>query len=356
MVVTFENESLPPLELMLDTGYGGNRPWLASENAARKRGFQQLSRYAGKGAWTGWLPKGESARGFAAGPILIGHRGVRVLDELFRGRRRPHLVSYVADGLVGLRSFSDEWVTELDFDRRVIALHERRGFTYAGRGGEIPLSYDRHGRPVIEARCEAPPCGTSAIELLVDTGFVGDVLLFRESAAPAPHERAAPVIHFGRQRDCRAYRGRLSLGSFELEDVLFAVCARGGRPRTAGLLGVGVLSRFRVIFDTERDRMILEPTKNLQRRTEWDMLGIRWRPRIPPLPRRVSSVRAGSAAAKANLLVKDVVVSINGRDTSELAEWELWEIARGAWGRTLTFRIRRDDKEREVTVKLKPMI
>ncbi len=347
MVVTFENESLPPLELIVDTGTRGSLPWLFSASGARRRGFDHSLMGV-------WFSEEEAARGFAAGPLVIGHRGVRLYEERSAGERQPYTMGGVADGLVGLRAFSNEWLIELDFEQRVIGLHNRRGFTHPRGGAEIPLSYD-FGIPVLEARCEAS-CGRSPVELLVDTGFVGDVLLFRESAAPAPHERGVPVIDFGRHKDCRAYRGRLTLGSFQLDEVLFAVCPKRPEDRTAGYLGVGVLSRFRVILDTERDRMILEPSKNLHRRTEWDMLGVWWRSRTPPLPRRVRWARPGFAAAKAGLLAGDIVLSINGRDTSELPEWELMDAARGAWGMTLTFRIRRGEKEQDLPVKLKPMI
>ncbi len=356
-VITFQHARLPPLELGLDTGYGRSRPMLASESIARRSEFHRLTHHLLGFHWrsAAWGPKRESSARFAAGPVSLGYQGVRVLNERFRSRSPFRLLANVADGLIGLHSFADSWVTEFDFDRRVIALYQRPGFTYAGKGAEITLSYDHGGRPMIEARCEPPVCGTKPIELLVDTGFVGDVMLLRETAAPAPQEPAAPVIDFHHHKGCRAHRGRLTLGSLELEEILFAVCPKGAYGEYGPLLGAGVLSRFRVIFDTDRHRMILEPGKNVHRRSEWNMLGVWWRPE-PGWPPRLVSVPPGSLGEKPDLLVGDVVLSINGRDASKLAEWELWEAATGAWGMTLTFRIRRGEKEQEVTVRLKPMI
>jgi len=58
---------------------------------------------------------------------------------------------------------------------------------------------------------------------------------------------------------------QLRLGFYEIDSVLttFPYSGYSTSGDRHGMLGVEILKRFKVIFDYERDRMILEPSVNI---------------------------------------------------------------------------------------------
>jgi hypothetical protein len=90
-------------------------------------------------------------------------------------------------------------------------------------------------------------------------------------------------------------------------------------PGTAGNIGGRFLSRFRVIFDYRRMRMILEPTPGLSEPDEVDMSGLALSATGPDLDTvRVSRVRPGSPADSAGVKPGDVLERIDGQRASDI--------------------------------------
>lgn len=74
----------------------------------------------------------------------------------FAGRLRQDF-----DGIIG-SDFIKEFVVEVDYQARLIKLHDKRTFTYSGSGETIPIKLNSHGHPIIEA--EVTPMGSAPIK------------------------------------------------------------------------------------------------------------------------------------------------------------------------------------------------
>ncbi|HTD52444.1 MAG TPA: PDZ domain-containing protein, partial [Thermoanaerobaculia bacterium] len=89
--------------------------------------------------------------------------------------------------------------------------------------------------------------------------------------------------------------------------------------RHAGLVGGQVLSRFRVIFDYARERMILEPNARYGDPFLYDASGVSLSAQGPDLATfEVRRVAPGSPAAQARLAVGDVLLAIDGKPVKQI--------------------------------------
>jgi len=148
------------------------------------------------------------------------------------------------------------------------------------------------------------------------------------------------------------------MGGFSLAEPVAALQPAGkGRisaEGTVGNIGGGVLSRFKVIFDYSRRRMILEPGPDLALPFEADMSGLGL-VAIPPDLQRISVARVteGSPAAEAGVLAGDEIRTVDGQPVGDLGLSTLrerlrlegqevrFELLRGAEPITLEFKTRR---------------
>jgi hypothetical protein len=206
-----------------------------------------------------------------AGLLVVAER-VEVLDLSPIAKGKPHRM----DGMVGA-TLLDRFVVKIDYEARRMSLYDPAGFVYDGPGEVLPL------RPV------AGTLHQWAVRVDVVMGLAepveGDFIV--DSPVSLPAVLAGPFVRenmlltaarqdpFGLQSGelvglggtSRAWIGRvdeLRLGSLVLTSPVVAFSnARGGvmaGHRIAGILGGGALSKFRVIFDCARHRIIFEST------------------------------------------------------------------------------------------------
>ncbi len=132
-------------------------------------------------------------------------------------------------------------------------------FKYTGPGTTIPIEF-KGPLPYIRAKIQVP--GSPPIEdlFLVDSGSQDEVdhpLIAKSSVGTQP---TAGGIGLG--TPSRARLGRvelLKLGPFEIGGATGVATEAGLGSK---LIGGGVLSRFKVVFDYQRERIILESIRN----------------------------------------------------------------------------------------------
>src|ERR1051325_6267548 len=243
-----------PFKFLLDTGYELTmlNPPHAQSLGLRKAGGVTIVGIAGE----------ERADTFGGAVFDLG-------GEQFMPRRVASLPSDSRlrgrDGILG-SGFFKRFVVEIDSRAKQARLHEPQAFNYTGSGEIIPFTFNGEV-PVISVSLALAGKSSAPARLKIDTGCDGGVCLGREFVEQNGWNEAAESGATGTRsgvgggtKTRRVELSQVQLGKFNAERVtadLFGGAAPGG-PGIAGHMGMGILRRFKVTFDYERKRLILE--------------------------------------------------------------------------------------------------
>jgi hypothetical protein len=158
------------------------------------------------------------------------------------------------DGVIGYQVFA-RTVVEIDYPGGRVTFRAPENYIYRGPGSELPIDIDRRW-PFVRAELVLDDGTVIVDRFLVDSGSSDavDHPVVREMAGRRETETGVGLGAAIRGHVARARAFRL--GGFTVESPNVACC--GASEETSRLIGSGVLSRFRVIFDYTRRRMILE--------------------------------------------------------------------------------------------------
>lgn len=243
------------LSFLLDTGYGLTmiHPVLAETLPLRRTGEVTIAGIAGDER----APTFEGAA-FQLGGATYEPRRVASLGSESGRRRR--------DGILGSGVFR-QFVVEIDFAGRQVALYAPSNFAYAGQGEVVPLRFRRGGTtPIIHASIPGTNAALIHGEYEIDTGCDSSICLGHEFVV-AHHLLADSETRAGgkfgvggRARTRSGHLPQLQIGGTKVErpDVDFFIDGSPVDQPLAGHIGIGVLKQFKVLFDYSRRRMILE--------------------------------------------------------------------------------------------------
>ena len=202
---------------------------------------------------------------------------------------------------------------------------------------------------------------------VIDTGSSGGVILSpqfggrEEVMASSGRTLSVQGYGVGGRSELRLERiERLELGGVSLAHPIAALQSAGaGRVSARGTLGnIGgaILSRFKVIFDYPRKRMILEPGPGIAEPFEMDMSGLALTAPPPDHRRvRVSRVLEGSAALEAGIRAGDEIETVDGTPAPEIGLSALRERLRRE-GQKVRLGVRRGAERITLTLKTRRMI
>lgn len=218
------------------------------------------------------------ARGLGSGAIrvhVVGDTSIRAPGgEILR---IPLVVRDIVDrlaiqsgrnifGFLGGELF-ERYVVEIDPGIHRIRLYEPGDYSYQGDGVILPLEVDDR-RATIEGRVVVESGKPIPVKLLLDTGSSRYLMLIegsrRRLKPPAMTGGTTGVGVIGNTALVTARTARLELGSIVATDLdttwVKAPQIPAGRniEELNGVIGNGLLSRFRVIVDTHRGRCIFE--------------------------------------------------------------------------------------------------
>ena len=256
-----------PLRFVLDTGAGGAGASLMNGAVADSLNLNIVGRVQVRGAGSGpavEVPIAGGVKFDIGGMQLTGgrmsvHRATPGMEGLSAGR----------DGVIGRPVFAN-LVVEIDWERKVVKLHDPAKFSYAGKGTTLPLTFDEMGRPYTAASVTTEDNKVVPVNLIVDTGGSHNLSVEIGSGNPlkAPAGATKIVLGRGASGEFTGYAGQVKefqLAGFALKDVpaiypdeSYGSALREGRH---GNLGGGILRRFKIIYDYSRKRMIVEPNK-----------------------------------------------------------------------------------------------
>lgn len=168
------------------------------------------------------------------------------------------------NGVIGhdlLRRFT----IEVDRDRGTVTLHDPQTYRYTGRGRIVPAAIESR-QPFVDATVASPAGDAYRARLHVDSGAGIDLTLFPGSSpdvrAPAegPVREACFVGGLATYRVGEPVRVGLA-GDATTTPVEYATGREVVASGQNGRLGARFLSRFNVVFDYARERIILEPRR-----------------------------------------------------------------------------------------------
>ena len=263
-------------------------------------------------------------------------------------------------GVIGF-DFINRFVNELDFDARLLTLHEPKTFQYAGQGAAIPMTLAGH-TPVVTMKLDDGIEGGFRVD--VGSGSTVDLHtpFVKKHDLTAKAGRGVDVMGggFGGTFTTRIVRmQKLELGPFAWSEPLVSLSQATAGAFTsedyAGNIGTRILERFKVTLDYERRQMWLEPGQRYARRDPMSRAGLQLA-RVADTV-KVMAVLDGSAAQKAGIRVGDVVTALDGRPIAELGTEGVSAVFdEGLEGSSHTLAIVRDGRAKKAKIKLKEML
>jgi len=264
------------------------------------------------------------------------------------------------DGIIG-SEFIKEFVVEVDYQAKVIKLHDRNKFVYSGPGQSIPVRVNSAGHPILEA--EVTPIGSEPVKgkFVLDIGSGAGLAL--HSPFVTEHRLLHPNLKTikalgvgGAGGKVNAQIGRVSelkIGNFKInapltmfvEDKAGALANR----ELLGNIGMQVASKFKLFLDYEHDRIIFEPNDDFAKPFDRAYAGIALQAEAPDYRTfRIDDILENSPASEVGLQKNDVITEVNGKPAVSLTLSSLNEMLERPVAHKLT--IQRGERKLKITL------
>jgi hypothetical protein len=304
-----------PFELLCDTG-GANivTPELAKEIGLKYEGVLQA-----RGV-------GEKSEDVALTKIQTLQVGEATLsDQVFAVYPLSTLQNVEGlpmHGLIGYEVFK-RFVVKIDYENSRLTLMMPSSFSYSGSGTAVPFKFNGHV-PQVEGEIDAIPG-----KFDIDTGSRTSLTIlapFAEKHNLKAHygAKVQAVVGWGVGGPARGLVTRanvLKLGNVTVENPLteLSLQTKGAftDPYVAGNVGAGVLKRFNIIFDYNRQQLIFERNANYSLPDNYDRAGMWLNQENGAF--QVVDVVAGGPAEEAGLKSGDSILAVDGKTPAQLS-------------------------------------
>ena len=316
-----------PLWFIFDTGASST---VLDANQAKALAFKERGRIAGTG--TAGTAVASRVRG-----VSLGFQGVELT-----GRTLYTLPIDFISAALGLRvggiignDIIREFVVEIDYASKTLNFYDPSSYRYDGSGQIFPLFVGDEGNVFVNARVEIEGREPLTGKFEVDTGSTGSLTLntpfVKKHRLLSSITRSKQVKLGGVGGTAGAATARvrsIRLGRFELSDpvVRFSQATKGDYASASfdGLLGGQIFSRFKVIVDLQRRRVMLEPNDLLAASFEDDMSGMKLLGDGEDFSTYlIDEVEENSPAAEAGVQGGDILAEIDGRAAREFSLEEI---------------------------------
>jgi len=236
-------------------------------------------------------------------------------------------------GILGY-DFISRFVVEIDYQKKLMTLHNPQTWSYRGTGAIVPITFD-DGIPYFEARLSIPTKPDLPAHMVADFGAAGSMTF------TAPFVKANNLLaligtnktvtryaglekEFFAQANSRGFVPELRLGRIVEHNIPVNLSSNTsgayGTGQFAGTIGETIYSRYHVFLDYPHNRIIFEPTPEAARPfKEGKTFGLTLIAAGNDLHTFiVTAVGANSPAAKADFQTKDEITAVDGKPASEL--------------------------------------
>lgn len=242
------------------------------------------------------------------------------------------------EGIIGAE-FIQQYVVEIDYQARVLKLHDKEKFVYNGPGESIPIRLV-HGHPIIEA--EVTPSGSAAplkgrfvfdigagLALALYSPFVAENRLLGPDAKTI---RSLGGAGAGGETTGRIGRvSEIKIGNYTIKNpiTLFSEDTAGAfaSRELAGNIGARIANKFRVFLDYERKRIIFEPNSTFAAPYDYASAGVSVIAEGADYRTfRIRAVLENSPASEVGLQKGDIITRVNDQAAAELTLAKLNEM------------------------------
>lgn len=346
--------------MLLDDGFMWNELLFWGSPRVDSLGFE----YEGEFSISGGKSDDDEVPARTASDITISFPGIEFTDQAAVITAYSSGVSNMWSGSIGQVSgtFLKNLVVDINFDNMMITLIDPAKFEYRGKGVEIPWKPMGFGPYSIPATIELPDGRSISLELLMDLGYNNQLQISTtgEHNIGIPEHSLPGILGYNIQGIAtRGYFGRVNqvnIGGYKLNDVVVSYVSKEHSKGELHeiMIGLGLLSRFNLVYDYFSQRIFIEPNKNFNKPFEFDMSGM-----VTKLGQgdflEIVHVHPDSPASEAGLQVGDKITHINGKPATGYSIWDLRPMMRRE-GEKINLAVLRDNGEIEVTLILRRVI
>jgi hypothetical protein len=324
----------PPIGWILDTGADEeciNAPRLAQYGL--KTYGQTITTGGGGSADYGYA----TGATFTLPGVELRNQHVAVLDQT--GLERA--LGVPLGGILGY-DFISRFVIEIDYDKKLLTLHDPKSWTYRGGGFSVGVTFDNgipftHGTVSVPGKEDIPAFfvvdfGAAETMTLTSPFVKANDLEHLAQTGAAVNRSAGLENQFFTQNNVRGRIQRLKLGPLTAENIPInmSVNTKGAYASTnfSGTVGESLYRRYHVFLDYPGHRVIFEPTaeadKPFPERRTFGLTVLASGADLHTYP--VTAVRADSPAEQAGFKKGDVIAAFDGQPASEftLGQLRLW--------------------------------
>jgi hypothetical protein len=270
------------------------------------------------------------------------------------------------DGIIG-SDFIKQFVVEIDYQARVMKLHNKDKFGYAGAGETVPIEFNSQGHPLVDA--SVTPVGGEAIKgkFIVDLGSGGSLALHSpfvnsHNLLGSGLKTIKSIGAGGAGGQVNGQIGRvseLSIGAYKMAapTTLFSEDKGGAfaNSQLAGNIGQQIMSKFRIFLDYGHARIILEPNKTFGDPFDRASAGLALRTEDRNYKTfRITDVLENSPASEAGLKKDDIIIMIDNQSGADLTLTKVNDMFEKPVARKIT--ILRGDQTLKVTLTPRKLI
>ncbi|MDH4223683.1 MAG: aspartyl protease family protein [candidate division Zixibacteria bacterium] len=345
---------LHPGTFILDTGGGAT---IIDLNYAKKIGLEIKGKLEAKGVG-GSVDAGlTELQSLQLGELAMSNQKITSIDLSFLNTSEGKEVR----GILGY-DFLSRFVFEIDYQNSRITFYQPDIFKYSGTGESLEIElYNKI--PSAKATIDGEYKGLFILDtgsgksLDLNSPFVEEYKLLQKY--PEAIEGFGCAGAGGEAKFLQARIKSIQLGSFLINEPIcgLSVGTEKGvfkNEQTQGVIGAGILKRFKVIFDYEGKKIILEKNDSFYVRDEMDKSGLEFI--LKEGKYLVDKVYDNTSAKKASIEPGEEIISINDEPASKYTLNQLRDLFTGKDGTIIKLQLKKIDKLREVSFKLKSLI